>query len=196
VEGVAFHARHEFHHAVIADVADQAVDDGVAQLAVGHLAALKAERSLHFVAVLQETNRLVLAGHIVVVVDGDGELDFLNSDDLLALAGGAVALFLFVKELAVILNAADRRNRRGRDFYQIEPALASDLQSFKRGEDAELLTLFVDYPNFPGPDTLINSDKLLRRTLIDGFFSSSVAEATQQFSIPTAVEVRCGKDRD
>ncbi len=38
----AFHARHEFDDAVVADVEDQAIDDLIAEVAVRHLAALEA----------------------------------------------------------------------------------------------------------------------------------------------------------
>ncbi len=175
MEGIAFHAGHKLHNPIITNILDEAVDDGVAQLAVGHLAALEAERGLHFVAVLQEADGLVAARLVVVVVDGDGELDFLDGDDLLALAGGAVGLFLLVEELAVILDAADGRDRGGRDFDQVEATFAGDLESFKRGKDAELLAVFVNDADFAGSDTLIDTDKLLRGTLIDGFFSSARA---------------------
>jgi hypothetical protein len=65
----------------------------------------------------------------------------------------------------------------GRYFHQIETALAGNFERFKRGEDAELLTLFVDHANFTGADSIVDTDELLRGTLIDGFFLlCSVAE--------------------
>jgi hypothetical protein len=86
---------------------------------VSHLAAFKAQGRLDLVAFSQETDCLVLLGLVVVLVDGDRELDFLDGDDFLLLARGAVALVLLVEELAVILNAANRRLGGRRDFYQI-----------------------------------------------------------------------------
>ena len=86
----AFHTRHEFDHRNFADVDDQAVDDVVTEIAVGHLASAETETRLDLVAALQELYGLVLLGLVVVLVDGDGELDFLDDDDLLLLAGSAL----------------------------------------------------------------------------------------------------------
>jgi hypothetical protein len=140
---------------------------------VGHLATLEAERGFHLVAVLQEADGLVAARLEVVIVNGDGEFDLFDDDDFLALAGGAVALFFFVEELAVILNAANGGDGGRRDFHQVEATFAGDLQRFEGWEDAELLAFFVDDPNLASANTLIDSDKLLRGTLLDGFFSWS-----------------------
>ena len=53
VQNGAFHARHELDDASVADVLDQAVDDVVAEVAVGHLAATEAEARLHLVAAVR-----------------------------------------------------------------------------------------------------------------------------------------------
>ena len=132
VQDGAFHARHELDHAGVADVLDEAVDDLVAQFAVGHLAAAEAQARLHLVALGQEADRLVLLGLVVVLVHGDRELDFLEGDDLLLLARGALALFLLVEKAAVVLDAADGRNGVGRNFNQIEAALAGDSAAPRR----------------------------------------------------------------
>jgi hypothetical protein len=171
VQRVAFHARHELHHAILADVLNQPVDDRVTQLPVRHLPPLKPQRRLHLVAFLQKPDCLVAPRLEVVIVDRHGELHFLDDDHLLSLAGSAIALFFFVEEFPVILNAANGRNSRGRNFHQIKTALTGNLERLKRGEDAELLTVFVDHANFTGADTIVNTDELLRGTLIDGFFS-------------------------
>ena len=169
MEGVAFHARHEFDHAVFADVLNEAVDDSVAELAMSHLAALEAEGGFHLVALLQEADSLVSARDVVVVVDGHGELDFLKGDNFLALARGTLAFFFFVEELAVILNAANGRDSGRRYLYQVQTPFAGNFEGLKWGEDTELLTLFIDYAHFAGADTIVDTDELLRRTLIDGF---------------------------
>ena len=113
VQDRAFHARHELDDTGIADVLDKAVDDVVAEVAMGHLAAAEAETRLDLVAALQKLDGLILLGLVVVLVDGDGELDFLDDDDLLLLLGGAFALFLLVEEAAVVLDAADGRDGVG-----------------------------------------------------------------------------------
>ena len=89
VQDGAFHARHELDDAGVADVLDEAVDDVVAEVAMGHLAAAEAEAGFDLVAALQELDGLILLGLVVVFVDGDGELDFLDDDDLLLFLGGA-----------------------------------------------------------------------------------------------------------
>jgi hypothetical protein len=106
-----------------------------------------------------------------VVVNGHRELHFLDHDDFLALAGGAITLFLFVEELAVVLNTADGRDGGGRNFHEVEAALASDLEGLKGRKDAELLAFFVDYADFARANAIVDADELFSGTLIDGFLS-------------------------
>src|ERR1700761_7780571 len=136
MERGAFHAGHELNDACLADVGDEAVDDLVAKVAMRHLAALEAKAGLYLVAFGEEADGLVLLGLVVVLVDGDGELDFLDDDDLLLLAGGAVALVLLVEELSVVLNLADGGHRVGGDLDEVERALACELQCVEWGHDA------------------------------------------------------------
>src|SRR3984957_15625442 len=169
VQRRAFHAGHELHYACIPHVLNEPVDDGVAQLTVGHLTTLEAERRLYLVAFTQKTNSLILLGLVVMLVNGHGKLHFLDHDDFLLLARRAVALVLFVKELAVILNAAYRRLGGRRNFHQVQPSLAGNLQSFEGRQDSELFTVFVDDADFTRANSVIGADKRLGRTLIDGF---------------------------
>jgi hypothetical protein len=111
----------------------------------------------------------------------------------LPLAGGAIALLFFVEEFAVVLNPADRRHRGGRDFDQIQPALAGDLQGFEGGQDAELLAFFINDADFAGADSLIDSDKLLRGTLIDGCFSLGAGVAARHSVYQCSFRIRCGR---
>ena len=104
-----------------------------------------------------------------MLIDGDGELDFLDDDDLLLLARRAVALVLLVKELAVVLNAADGRIALGETSTRSRAALAGDLQSFEGRQNSELFAVFVDDADFARANSVVNADKRLGRTLIDGF---------------------------
>ncbi len=169
VQRGAFHARHELNDAGITHVLNEAVDDGVAQLAVGHLAAFKTQRGLHLVAFAQETDCLVFLGLVIVLIHGHGEFHFFDHDHFLLLAGRAIALVLLVEKLAVILNAADRRLRGGRDLNQIQATLAGYFECFKGRQNSELFTVFVDDADFPRANSVVNADKRLGRTLIDGF---------------------------
>jgi hypothetical protein len=97
----------------------------------------------------------------------DGELDLLDHDDLLLLLGSAFALFLFVEEAAVILDAADGGNCIGRDLDQIKAALAGNSERLKGGQDAELLAVFVDYADFTRTNPVVDADKGLCRTFVE-----------------------------
>src|SRR4051812_45191668 len=103
----AFHAGHELDNRNLADVLDESVDDVVAEVAMSHLTSAEAETGFDLVAALEKLDCLILLRLIVVVVDGDGELDFLDDDDFLLFARGAFGLVLLVEEAAVVLNAAD-----------------------------------------------------------------------------------------
>jgi hypothetical protein len=104
-----------------------------------------------------------------MLVDRDGELDLFDRDDLLLLPRRAVALVLLVEELAVILNAADGWLGGGRNFYQVEATLAGYFKSFEGRQNSELFTVFVDDADFTRANSVVNADKRLGRTLIDGF---------------------------
>ena len=120
----------------VADVLDQTVNDLVAEIAVGHLAASETKARLDLVAFGKEADRLILLGLVVVLVDGHREFDFLDGDDLLALARGAFALFLLVEKTAIILNPANGRDGIGRNFNQVKAAFAGDVESLKGLKDS------------------------------------------------------------
>ena len=116
---------------------------------------------------MRKRDRLILLGLVVVLVHGHGELDLLDRDDLLLLLGGAFALFLLVEEAAVVLDAADRGNRVGRNLDQVEAALAGDLQRLKGRQDAQLFAVFVDDADFARANLLVDADKGLCRTFVE-----------------------------
>jgi len=167
MKGGAFHARHELNQTGIADIQNEPVDNLVAEVAMGHLAALEAKRRLYLIAIAKEANSLILLGLVVVLIDGNGELDLFDGDDLLLLARGAVALVLLIQELAVVLDLADGRNGIGGDLYQVQRAFAGHLEGLKRGHDAELFAIFVDDADLAGADTFIGADKRLCGTFIN-----------------------------
>ncbi len=167
MEDGAFHAGHEFDDAGVADVLNQAVDDGVAQFAMGHLASAEAQAGLDLVSAGEELDCLIFLGLVVVLIDGDGELDLLDDDDFLFLFGGAFAFFFLVEEAAVVLDAADGRDGVGRDFDQVEAAFAGNLQSFEGRQDAELFAVFVDDADFARTNSVVDADKGLCRTFVE-----------------------------
>jgi len=167
VKNGAFHAWHELDHGDLADILDEAINDVVAKVAVRHLTSAETEAGFDLVAALQELDCLILLGLVVVVVDGHGEFDFLDDDDLLLFARGAFGLVLLVEKAAVVLDAADGWGSIGRDFNQVQPALAGDLQRFKGREDTELFAVFVDYADFAGANTIVDANKRLGRTFVE-----------------------------
>jgi hypothetical protein len=54
------------------------------------------------------------------------------------------ALALFVLDLAVVADPADRRLRLGRDFDQVQPLLLSKRQSVAHTQDTERLAVLVN----------------------------------------------------
>lgn len=163
----SFHAGHEFDHAGVTDILNKSIDDVVSEFAVRHLTAAEAEARLDLVAFIQEAHRLILLRLIVMLVDGDGEFHFLDGDNFLLFACGALALFLFVEISAVVLNAADWRDGIGRDFNQIKAPFAGDFQSLVGRQDAELLTVLIDDPDLAGADAVIDTDKGFCRTFVE-----------------------------
>ena len=180
MEGRAFHAGHELDQPGIADIEDQAVDDLVPEVAMGHLAALEAERCFDLVAFAEKADSLVLFGLVVMFVDCDGELDLFDCDDLLLLACGAVALVLFVKKLAVVLDLADGGNGVGGDLYEVEGTFAGHLEGFEGRHDTKLFAVFVDDADFAGADTFVGADKGLRGAFINWWNKSP----PQRTSVP------------
>lgn len=159
VQRRAFHARHELDDPGIAYILNEAIDDGVAQLAVSHLTALEPQGRFHLVAVCQKADCLVLLRLVVVLVHGDGKLHLFDDNDLLLLSRRTIALVLLVEKLAVVLNPADRRNCVGRNFNQIEATLAGNLESFKWGKDTELISSVVDDADFACADLFVDTNE-------------------------------------
>lgn len=166
MEGGAFHARHELDDADFAYIHDESVDDLVAEFAMGHLASAETERCFDLVAIAEEADSLVLLGLVVVLVYRDGELDFLDDDDLLLLACGAFGLVLLVKVLAIVLNAADGRDSIGRNLYEVEATFTGDFECVERGHDAHLFAIFVDDANLACANLFVGTDEALLRTFV------------------------------
>lgn len=163
----AFHAGHELDYAGSADILDQPVNDLVPEIAVSHLTASETKARLHLVAFGKKADRLILFGLVIVLVDGYRELDFLDGDDFLALAGGALALFLFVEKTAIILNPANGRNGIGRHFNQVKAAFAGYAESLKRLKDAKLFAVLVDDADFTRANSVVDANEGLCRSFIE-----------------------------
>ncbi len=167
VQRSAFHTRMKFYNSALAYVLNQAVDDLVTQLAMSHLPAAKTQGGFHLVAFMQKTHSLIFLGLVIVLIDRHGELHFFDDDHFLFLTRGSLALIFLVEKLAIVLDAANRGNSVRRNLHQVQPALPGNLQRFKRGENSKLLAVLINNANFTRADPIVDTYKLLRRTLVD-----------------------------
>ena len=99
----AFQPRHGFDLAHFGDIRGHTVQQLKPQILVRHLTAAEAQGDLDLVTFAEEfKNRTHL--HVIVMDIGSGaELDFLDLDDVLLLAGLGLALLVLVFELADVL---------------------------------------------------------------------------------------------
>src|SRR5207237_3495595 len=74
-----------------------------------------------------------------------------------------------IQELAVILNAADRRIRRRRDLYQVKTTFTGNFEGFKGLHYTKLSSVFVYYTDFAGANTLIGANSTAAKTFVDTF---------------------------
>ena len=135
----------------------QAVDDLEAKFLVRLLPALETELDADFHVVVQKRDGMVEFGLEIVRIDIRAELKLLHAP-----AGGFVAFVsfgFFVKELAVVDDAADRgRGGRG-DFDQIELPVSGQSERGIKSHDAELLPGVVDDAHFAGADFAVSAVK-------------------------------------
>ena len=133
------------------------IEQSLAQVRVGHLAAAEEDGELDLVPGVEELRGLSSLGLQVVVVDLRPDADFFQLDDVLMLAGLALLAALFVAVLAVVHEPADRRHGIWRNLDQVEPALARHLERIECRDDAHLLAVFIDEPDLADPDALVDA---------------------------------------
>ena len=109
---------------------------------------------------------MILFRIVIVIVHVDTELHFLDRDLVLMLLGFALTLFRLVQVLPVIHDAANRRLRGGRNFYQIEVLFAGHLERFEWRQDPNLIALVIDHANFACADALVGADKAFIDTVL------------------------------
>src|SRR5260221_2443128 len=83
----AFHAWMRLDLCELAEVGFHPVEQSDAELLVHHLPAAKAQGDLDLVAFLEEADHGLSLDLVIVVADARAQLDFLDLDDLLLLAG-------------------------------------------------------------------------------------------------------------
>src|SRR5215211_2330856 len=131
------------------------------KLLVRHFAATKLQLHTHFIPTVQKFLGVPDLGYIIVLVDVNTELDFLQFR-----TGGLFIFRVFgnvVSELSEIDDLAHRRIRRGRDFYQIKAESLSSAQSVVQAHDAELFAGGPDYdPDFASANPAVYTNLWLQ----------------------------------
>src|SRR5437762_5777337 len=108
-QDVAFHARHGFDLALVANFHEQAVHLGAADFLVRHFAPAMKNHRAHFVAFAEEPDDLALANLIVVFRSGGPKLYFLQ---LRAAAAFALLVGLLVGLIEIFAVVGDLTNGR------------------------------------------------------------------------------------
>jgi hypothetical protein len=154
--GPALHPRWLFDRAMRTELIGQLIEERLAQIRVGHLAAAKEDGQLDLVSGIEELRGLPTFGFEVMVIDLGPDADFFQLDDVLVAAGLALFAALLVSKLTVVHEPADGRHRVGRYLDQVESPLARHLERVKCWNDADLLAVLIDQPDLTNPDALID----------------------------------------
>ena len=154
-QNVAFHARHGFDLALIANFHQQAIHFRATHFLVSHFAATMKNHGANFVAFAKKANDLILAHLVIVLGGGRPEFYFFQLRAAAAFALLVGFLVSLVKIFSVIGDFANGRIGSGRNFHQVQPFFLGHFYSFKWLHDAELAALFIDHPNFTSPDALV-----------------------------------------
>jgi hypothetical protein len=122
---------------------------------VSHLSPAETQGHLDAIAIFDKALDLPSLGVEVVLVRLRAKANLFHEHDLLVLAGLPVLLLLLVLEATVVDQAGHRGDRRGGNFYEIEPARAGHGEGFLGGQDAELLAVLTDESYLGDPDLLV-----------------------------------------
>ncbi len=122
-----------------------------------HLAPLESYLRLDLPAVPQKLLGVPLLELIIMLRRIRSELDGLQDNLGLFLLGFFRPLALFILELAIIHDSADRRIRVGRHLYQIQPYRFGTFQTFSGRNDTELLIVFINNQDFLCPNLAVYS---------------------------------------
>ena len=108
-EIVAFHLGPVFHRPDLFQLFHQSLDQGSSNLFVDDFTTPEPDVGFDLVALIQETNDVVLLELVIVLVSVGPEFDFLDLDAMLLLLRFVLLLLLLVGELAVVHDFANGR---------------------------------------------------------------------------------------
>jgi hypothetical protein len=124
---------------------------------VADLAPAEADRDLDAIPLVEELGRSPRLGLEVMDVDLDRQPHLFEALRLLLLLLFALALLQLVLVLAVVENAADRRDGGGRHLDEVEPLLLCQGERVGRRHDAQLLPFIVDDPDLADADHFVDA---------------------------------------
>src|SRR5215218_10313706 len=145
--GPALHPRRLLDRAVRTELVGELIEQGFAQIRVGHLTTAKEDSQLDLVAGVEELRGLATLRLEVMVVDLGPDTDLFQLDNVLVTAGLALFAALLVAKLPVVHEPADGWHGIGCHLDQIEPPLARHLERVKGWNDSDLLTVLIDQPD-------------------------------------------------
>ena len=122
-----------------------------------HFATAEPQGDLHLVALFQELEDRPHLHVIVMRVGARTELDFLDLDDLLLLAGFRLALLRLILELAEVHDLADWRFSRRRDLDKVKAGLFGHLHGAGRGHHPDVFAIGPDQADFRRADAVIDA---------------------------------------
>src|ERR1700748_1501228 len=163
-------ARRQHHHDLAAleprvlldlrksgDVRLDLVEQLGADLLVGHFPAAIAQGDLHLVAFLEEALHRAHFHVVIVIVDHRPQLDLLDLDDFLLLAGFGGFLLRRIFVLPVVHDLADGRTDVRRNLDQIHAGFGCHSDRDHRLGDAPVLTGRIDQLNLCIADVVIDA---------------------------------------
>ena len=154
---VPFHARSRFHFAHVDQVFLQFFEDARAQLAMGHFAAAKPDRSFHLIAFCQPLAGMLHAIAVVVIVGARAELNFFDRDDNLFLLRLVRLLLLFLLKLSEVNDFANGRIGIWRHFNQIHSFVTRGANRLARIHHPKLFPVIANHAHLGHADPFVNS---------------------------------------
>src|SRR5436190_2649070 len=157
-----FEERLRLDQADLLDVVRQAHQQVASPVGVLALAAAEHDRDLDLRALVEEALDVAPFGLVVVNPDLGSELDLLDVDLSLVLAGQLRLLLQLVPVLAEVHDPAHRRIRLGRDLDQVEVLRVRIVACLVSRFDSELLAVLVDQPHARDADRVVDARLWLR----------------------------------
>lgn len=168
------------------------VYDGEADLGVRHFAAAKFQGDLHLHVFAQKINCVRQLDAEVVRINARAQLHFLDDGSVVVFLGFLFLLGDLVTVFSEIHQAADGRHGCGGDFDEVNAVLAREVQRVGELDDAELLAVHCDDPDFAGADFAVDPDERGGRRIAWGKRAAQGAGSTGTVLVGCGITVNFG----